>query len=85
MGDAFIRVTNNIEKYKNLGYNSYYTQYTEWDYKYQEGKHVKFEMMQYYDGVFLRFVVGYKFFSSEEINEKIIEKLEEKEKIKNDI
>ncbi len=85
VGDAFIRVNNYIEENRNLGYDSYYTQYTEWDYKYQEGKHVKIEMMQYYDGVLPHFVVGYKFFSSEEIEEKIIEKLEEKEKIKNDI
>ena len=65
--------------------------YSEWDYEYQKGQHVKIELVQYYiknnniGGAIYMFEVGYKYFTDEELNAAKQEKEEKNAAVLNDI
>ncbi len=76
--------------YKLVGKYGDLRDYDEWDYEYQNGQHVKIDLIQFYTGATYnslqyRVWIGYKHFTDEELNAAKEEKQEENAAVLNDI
>ncbi len=96
-GDFYIITTTAVTgaavfagTYKLVGKYGDLRDYDEWDYEYQNGQHVKIDLIQFYTGATYnslqyRVWIGYKHFTDEELNAAKQEKEEQNAAVLNDI
>ena len=96
-GDFYIITTTAVTgaavfagTYKLVGKYGDLRDYDEWDYEYQNGQHVKIDLIQFYTGATYnslqyRVWIGYKHFTDEELNAAKQEKEEQNSAVLNDI
>ena len=96
-GDFYIITTTAVTgaavfagTYKLVGKYGDLRDYDEWDYEYQNGQHVKIDLIQFYTGATYnslqyRVWIGYKHFTDEELNADKQEKEEQNAAVLNDI
>ena len=96
-GDFYIITTTAVTgaavlagTYKLIGKYGDLRDYDEWDYEYQNGQHVKIDLIQFYTGATYnslqyRVWIGYKHFTDEELNAAKQEKEEQNAAVLNDI